>query len=171
MSKEIINRVAKSNLITINLEDYYVQGHRTNLDIKDWLDQELVLKEKEFREKLKSFDWSQYKNHFVALQCSSNAIIPAWAYLLIQTYLHGIAKKVVVGSIETLESIIYDYTIENLNLDHCKNKPVIVKGCSDKIVPQNAYVKLVNKLQPIAKSIMYGEACSSVPLYKKRKEL
>lgn len=171
MSKEIINRVAKSNLITINLEDYYPQGQRTHLDIKDWLDQELVLKENEFREELKSIDWSQYKNHFVALHCSSNAIIPAWAYLLIQTHLHGIAKKVVVGSIETLESIIYDYTIENLDLDYCKNKPVIVKGCSDKMVPQNAYVKLVNKLQPIAKSIMYGEACSSVPLYKKRKEL
>lgn len=165
---EIVNRVAKSSLITIDLEDFYPTGTRTLLDIKDWLYDGLILKEKEFRNTLLKFDWHQFKNHHVALHCSSEAIVPAWAFMLIQTHLHGIAKTVIVGTLETLETVLYSFIIVDLDLSFCKNKPVIVKGCSNKPVPQNAYLLIIEKLQSVAKSIMYGEACSSVPLYKNK---
>lgn len=164
----IVNRVAKSSLITIDLEDFYPTGTRTLLDIKDWLYEGLILKEKEFRNTLLNFDWQQFKDHHVALHCSSEAIIPAWAFMLIQTHLHGIAKTVIVGSLETLETVLYTSIIDSLDLSYCKDKPVIVKGCSNKPVPQNAYLLIIEKLQQVAKSIMYGEACSSVPLYKNK---
>ena len=165
---EIVNRVAKSSLITIDLEDFYPTGTRTLLDIKDWLCDGLILKEKEFRNTLLKFDWHQFNNHHVALHCSSEAIVPAWAFMLIQTHLHGIAKTVIVGTLETLETVLYTSIIVDLDLSFCKNKPVIVKGCSNKPVPQNAYLLIIEKLQSVAKSIMYGEACSSVPLYKNK---
>ena len=167
--EDIVNRVANSSLITIDLEDYYPAGERTVLDIKDWLYEGLILKEKEFRNTLKNFDWQQFKNHHIALYCSSEAIIPAWAFLLIQTHLHGIAKTVVFGTLEILETVLYTTIIENLDVSVYKDKPVIVKGCSDKAVPQNAYLLLSKKLQGVARSIMYGEACSAVPLFKKNK--
>mgnify|MGYP000191593795 FL=1 len=167
--EDIVNRVANSSLITIDLEDYYPAGERTVLDIKDWLYEGLILKEKEFRNTLKNFDWQQFKNHHIALCCSSEAIIPAWAFLLIQTHLHGIAKTVVFGTLEILETVLYTTIIENLDVSVYKDKPVIVKGCSDKAVPQNAYLLLSKKLQGVARSIMYGEACSAVPLFKKNK--
>ncbi|MDA9576340.1 DUF2480 family protein [Flavobacteriaceae bacterium] len=167
--EDIVNRIANSSLITIDLEDYYPAGERTVLDIKDWLYEGLILKEKEFRNTLKNFDWQQFKNHHIALCCSSEAIIPAWAFLLIQTHLHGIAKTVVFGTLEILETVLYTTIIENLDVSVYKDKPVIVKGCSDKAVPQNAYLLLSKKLQVVARSIMYGEACSAVPLFKKNK--
>ena len=166
-SSEIINRVANSALITIDLEDYYPKGTRVCFDIKDWLHEGLVLRETEFRSLVNTHDWSAYKDQFIALHCSSDAIIPGWAYMLIRLQLSGIAKQVVVGDLETLETTLYQTTIDNLDLHFCENKPVIIKGCSNKPVPQNAYLFLIDKLQPIAKSIMYGEACSSVPLFKK----
>lgn len=165
---EIVNRVAKSSLITIDLEDFYPTGTRTLLDIKDWLYDGLILKEKEFRNTLLKFDWHQFKNHHVALHCSSEAIVPAWAFMLIQTHLHGVAKTVIVGTLETLETVLYTSIIVDLDLSFCENKPVIVKGCSNKPVPQNAYLLIIEKLQSVAKSIMYGEACSFVPLYKNK---
>ena len=164
----IVNRVAKSSLITIDLEDFYPTGTRTLLDIKDWLYEGLILKEKEFRNTLLNFDWQQFKDHHVALHCSSEAIIPAWAFMLIQTHMHGIAKTVIVGTLETLETVLYTPIIDSLDLSYCKDKPVIVKGCYNKPVPQNAYLLIIEKLQEVAKSIMYGEACSSVPLYKNK---
>jgi len=167
--EDIVNRIANSSLITIDLEDYYPAGERTVLDIKDWLYEGLILKEKEFRNTLKNFDWQQFKNHHIALCCSSEAIIPTWAFLLIQTHLHGIAKTVVFGTLEILETVLYTTIIENLDVSVYKDKPVIVKGCSDKAVPQNAYLLLSKKLQGVARSIMYGEACSAVPLFKKNK--
>ena len=164
---EIINRVANSALITIDLEEYYPKGVRVCFDIKDWLHEGLVLREKEFRTFVKTHDWTVYENQFVALHCSTDAIIPGWAFMLIRLQLSGIAKQVVVGDLETLETALYQIIINDLDLSFCSNKPVIVKGCSNKPVPKNAYLFLINKLQPIAKSIMYGEACSSVPLFKK----
>ena len=164
---EIINRVANSALITIDLEDYYPKGTRVCFDVKDWLYEDLVLREKEFRTFVNTHDWAVYKNQFVALHCSTDAIIPGWAFMLIRLQLSGIAKQVVVGDLETLETALYQIIINDLDLSFCSNKPVIVKGCSNKPVPKNAYLFLINKLQPIAKSIMYGEACSSVPLFKK----
>lgn len=166
MPDEIINRVANSSLVTINLEDYYPNGKRIVFDIKDWLFEGFVLREKDFREHVKQFDWSQYQDTYVALTCSSDAIIPAWAFILISIHLEPFTKKTIIGNLEQLETSIYQDVLKNLDLSEFNGKPIIIKGCSKKPVPQNAYVMLANKLKPIAKSIMYGEACSSVPLYK-----
>ena len=167
MSSEIVNRVANSKLVTVNLEDFYPAGERIVFDIKDWLLEGIVLREKEFRASAKAHDWIQYQGCYVALTCSTDAIIPGWAYMLLSTYLSPVAKKVVVGNQEMLETILFTEVIQKLDVSEYKDLPVIIKGCSRKPVPQNAYIQLINKLQPVAKSIMYGEACSSVPLYKK----
>lgn len=167
MEKEIINRVANSKLVTIDLEDYYPEGKRVLFDIKDWLFEGLVLREKDFREKVKNFDWSQYQKCYVALTCSTDAIIPAWAYMLLTVNLEPFIEKAVIGNLEALETSIYQDIINQLDTLEFQGKPIIIKGCSNKPVPVNAYTMLINKLKPIAKSIMYGEACSSVPLYKR----
>lgn len=169
MAEEIINRVADSKLITFNLEDFYQEGERVLFDVKDWLLEGFVLREKDFREQAKSHDWIKYEGKFIALTCSSDAIIPAWAFMLVATYLQPYAKKVVTGDLETLETVLYTETLQNLDVSGLKDKPVIVKGCAHKPVPKNAYLLLIEKLQPVVKSLMYGEACSSVPLYKKAK--
>lgn len=165
---EIINKVANSKLVVIDLEDFYPEGRRIVFDIKDWLFMELVLKEKEFREKAKNYDWSQYKDTYVALHCSSDAIVPGWAYLLLTSYLAPHAKKVVTGSLTDLENILYTEILQKSDFSKFTDVPVIIKGCSNKPVPENAYTLLIQKLQPIAKSIFYGEACSSVPIFKKK---
>ena len=167
MSTKIVNRVANSQLKTIDLEEFYPQGTRTTIDIKNWLFQELILKETEFREHLKNHDWSQYKNNFVALTCSSDAIIPSWAFMLITTYLAPFSKKVVVGDLKTLETAIFQDIITRFNIETYKNMPVIIKGCANKPIPETAYLQLIQKLQPEVKSIMFGEACSTVPLFKR----
>ena len=168
MKDEIINRVANSKLITVNLEDYYPEGKRVLFDIKDWLFEGFVLKEKDFRKQAIEFDWSQYQDAYVALTCSTDAIIPGWAYMLLSIQLEPFAKKVVIGNLDTLETSIYQDILNNIDVSEFKEKPIIIKGCSNKPVPQNAYIMLATKLKPIAKSIMYGEACSSVPLYKNK---
>lgn len=167
MAKEIINRVANSKLKVIDLEDYYLDGKRILFDIKDWLLKGLVLREKEFRASVLGHDWSQYKDCYVALHCSTEAIVPDWAYMLITIQLNNFAKKVVIGNLDHLESILFASIISNLNVRLYKDMPVIIKGCSHKPVPSNAMVMLTERLQPVAKSIMFGEACSSVPLYKR----
>lgn len=169
MADEIINRVAQSKLEVIDLEDYYPQGKRVQFDIKDWLHEGLVLREKEFRQYVKEHDWSQYQDQYLALNCSTDAIIPAWAYLLISIELASYSKKTIIGNLDALETSIYQDIIKDLDLNLYQDKPIIIKGCSNKPVPDNAYVLLSEVLQPIAKSIMYGEACSSVPLFKKKK--
>ena len=165
---EIVNRVAQSKLLTFDLEDYYPAGERVLLDIKEWLYEEIILKEKDFRAHVENHDWEQYKNVFVALCCSSDAIIPGWAYMLVSTKLQPYAKKVVLGSLEDLETTLFQAIIEDLDISDFKDKPVIIKGCSNKPVPPNAYLWATIKLQAVAKSIMYGEACSSVPLFKRK---
>jgi len=169
MSKEIVNRVAASNLITIDLEEFYPDGKRTIFDISKWLYEGFILKEKDFRERVESHNWSQYRDNYVALTCSTDAIIPSWSYLLITTKLSLFAKKIVVGNLELLETIIYQEIISNLQLDSFKDKPIIIKGCTNKPIPSTISVQLVQKLIPVAKSIMFGEACSTVPLYKSQK--
>ena len=169
MSEEIINRVANSKLVTIDLEDFYPKGERKIIDIKDWLFQELILKEKDFRTFVNDYHWEQYTNSYVALHCSVDAIIPSWAYLLISTKLAGIAKKTVVGSLEMLETVLYNDIINALDITDFYQKPIIIKGCSNKPIPQSAYIFLIEKLIPITNSILFGEACSTVPLYKNRK--
>lgn len=168
MKEEIVNRVANSVLVTLDLEDFYPEEKRATIDISQWLFEGIVLREKDFREALKNQDWSQYRDCYVALYCSTDAIIPGWAYILVSLELSNFAKKTVVGSLETLESILYSEIIRSLDLQPYINKPVIIKGCAHKPIPQNAFVLLAQRLQPIAKSIMYGEACSSVPLFKKK---
>lgn len=168
MSDEIINRVANSKLITIDLEDFYPEGKRVVFDIKDWLFEGLILREKDFRLKAKEHDWSQYQDNYVALTCSTDAIVPGWAYMLLTTYLNTFAKKVLIGNLETLETSLYQDIINKIDVSFYTDKPVIIKGCANKPVPENAYILLTTKLMSVAKSVMYGEACSSVPLYKRR---
>ena len=169
MAEEIINRVANSKLKVIDLEDYYPNGQRILFDIKDWLLEGLVLREKDFRLYVAEYDWSQYNNCYVALHCSTDAIVPDWAYMLISLELQNYSNLTVVGSLEDLESLIYSSIIAELDLSIYQDMPVIIKGCSNKPVPTNALVLLSQKLKPIAKSIMFGEACSSVPLFKRKK--
>lgn len=169
MAGEIVNRVAQSQLITIDLEQFYPKGKRAILDIAQWLDNGMVLREKEFRAQLKAHDWSVYQDQFIALHCSTEAILPAWASLLVTTYLQPYARKVVLGNLKDLEVQLFAEEIQLLDLSPYKDQPVIIKGCSEKTVPQDAYVQLIAKLQPVVKSLFYGEACSSVPLYKKKK--
>ena len=169
MADTIVNRVAESALITFDLEDLYQFGDRKSIDLSQWLCEGLMLKEKEFRVQLKDHDWSIYQDQFIALYCSTEAIFPAWAFLLVTTYLQPFVKKVVIGSIQDLEVQLFCEEIQLLDVTRFKDKPVIIKGCSDKTVPQGSYVQLIAKLQPVVKSLFYGEACSSVPLYKKKK--
>jgi hypothetical protein len=166
---EIINKVANSTLEVFDLEDYYPNGTRTQIDISQWLFEGFLLKEKDFREALKNHDWSQYQNHYVAIYCSTDAIIPAWATILVTVYLTPYAYKVVQGNFTDLETALYQEIILSLDFTKYQDKPVILKGCSKKPVPESAYIMAIQKLQPFAKSIMYGEACSAVPLYKKGK--
>lgn len=169
MSKEIINKVANSPLVTIDLEELYPEGERVLLDISDWLYEGLILKEKDFRESVKNHDWKQYQNTFVALTCKTDAIIPSWAYMLITTQLANYTQKIVVGNLEMLETAIFQEIIATLDINIYKDKPVIIKGCSDKPIPETAQVQLIEKLLPTARTIMFGEACSTVPLYKRKK--
>jgi hypothetical protein len=166
---EIVNKVANSVLEVFDLEDYYPSGIRTQLDISQWLLDGFLLKEKDFREALKNHNWFQYQNHFVAIHCSTDAIIPAWASILVTVYLSPFAKKVVVGNFIDLETSLYQEILSTLDYSKYQDKPIILKGCSKKPVPESAYIMAIQKLQPFAKSIMYGEACSAVPLYKKSK--
>jgi hypothetical protein len=166
---EIVNKVANSVLEVFDFEDYYPSGIRTQLDISQWLLDGFLLKEKDFREALKNHDWSQFQNHFVAIHCSTNAIIPAWASILVTVYLSPFTKKVVFGNLTDLETSLYQEILSTLDYSKYQDKPIILKGCSKKPVPESAYIMAIQKLQPFAKSIMYGEACSAVPLYKKSK--
>ncbi|WP_026914725.1 DUF2480 family protein [Christiangramia portivictoriae] len=167
MAEEIVNRVAESKLVTFNLEDFYPRGERIVFDISDWLLEGLVLREKDFREQARNHNWEQYNGAYVALVCSTDAIVPSWAFMLVSSYLQGIAKKTIIGDLENLESHLYQEVIDHLDVSDLEDKPVIIKGCSNKPVPKNAYIMIMQKLQPVVKSLMYGEACSSVPLYKK----
>lgn len=165
--EEIVNRVASSKLITFNLEDLYTPGRRMQLDIAQWLHEGFILREKDFREALKEHDWEQYQDAYIALHCSTDAILPGWAFLLVSSYLNPFVKLVTVGNLQDLETALYQLELENLDVSSYTDKYVIIKGCSNKPVPQNAYVQLLQKLQPVVKNLMFGEACSSVPLYKK----
>ena len=166
-NNEIRNKVAESNLVTFNLEDLYTQGNRKTFDLKDFLFEGLMLREKEYRQKLKEFDWLVYKDAFVNIECTADAVVPQWAFMLAATYLQQVAKRIVMGSQETLETALFLESLSNLNVQQFKDERVIVKGCSKYPVPTSAYVEFVSKLRPVAKSIMYGEACSTVPLYKR----
>ncbi len=167
--EEIVNKVASSSLVVFDLEDYYPKGIRTQIDISKWLLEGFLLKEKDFREHLKHHDWSQYQDQLVAINYSTDVVISAWAKLLVAIHLVSFAKKVVNGNLEDLDSSIYQEILAAIDYSIYKDKPIIIKGCSKKPVPESAYILAASYLQPFARSIMYGEACSAVPLYKKSK--
>jgi Protein of unknown function (DUF2480) len=169
MENEIINKVANSSLVTFDLEEYYQPGERVLIDLKDQLFQGLILREKDLRDFIKTHNWSQYQNKYVAINCSADAIIPTWAYMLITIAVTPYAAKVVLGSIERLNEIIFSQTIEKINWNNFKEAKVVIKGCSKIRVPESAYVEVVNKLKPVASSIMFGEPCSTIPLFKRPK--
>jgi hypothetical protein len=166
MSEEIINKVANSGLITIDLEEFYPKGERVVFDLKPLLFQELILKEKDFREFIKQHDWASYKDKMVAITCSADAVVPTWAFMLVSIALEPFAEKIIFGNLETLEAIIFNEVLQTITYPDYQDKRVVIKGCSNLPVSTNAYVELVRGLRPYAKSIMYGEPCSTVPLYK-----
>jgi hypothetical protein len=157
-------------LEVFDLEDYYPKGIRAQIDISDWLLEGFLLKEKDFREHLKNHNWSQYQDQYVAINCSTDAIVPAWASILVAVQLAAFAKKIVNGNIEDLDSSLYEELLSTIDYSVYENKAVIIKGCSKKPVPMRAYILAAHYLQPFARSIMYGEACSAVPLYKSPKK-
>lgn len=166
---EISNRVAASPIISLNMEEFYPREERMGFDVSNYLVERLLLKEKEFRQALKELDWSIYKDKWVAIYCSEDAIVPTWAYMLVCTYLDGLAKGYCVGNLENLEQYIAEQTLRNLPLEEFKDRPVVIKGCSKVSIPLFAYGRLVSLLQKEAKSLMFGEPCSTVPLVKKPK--
>lgn len=171
MSDIIENKVAKSGLINIDLAKYYPKGERVLFDIKPLLWQEFVLKEKDFRQFIKENDWSVYEDKFVAVYNTADAIVPSWAYMLVVAALEPYAKKVVYGNLEALETVIFiDSLHQNFKGAEYTDKRVIVKGCGDLPITNAAYLEVVNLLKPHVKSLMFGEACSSVPVYKAPKK-
>jgi hypothetical protein len=167
---EIINRVASSPLVTFNLEDYYPEGERVLYDIRDNLFQEMILREKDFRAFVKEHDWSQYEGKLVALHCSVDAIVPTWAYMLLVTKLEPYARMVVFGGLDTLEAALYQQALSKVDPEEFRDAKVVVKGCGKYPVPVFAYTEITRILRPYAASIMFGEPCSTVPLYKKSKK-
>jgi hypothetical protein len=163
---EIINKVANSSLEVFDLEDYYPSGIRTQIDIAQWLEEGFLLKEIEFREVLINHDWAQYQNHYVAIHCSTDAILPAWATILVTVHLQPFAQKIILGKKEEIDTILYHELLSKIDYTLYQNKPVILKGCSKKPVPESAYVFAIQNLQKVARSVMFGEACSAVPLFK-----
>jgi Protein of unknown function (DUF2480) len=169
MEETLVNRVAQSGLITLNLENFFPEGEMSHFDLKSFLFMELILKEKDFREALKNHDWQQYEGKNLLVYCSTDAIIPVWAYMLVVTYAESFAKEIFQGDEEDFIKSYYFNTIENMDLSAFEGQKLVVKGCSDLPVPPAAYLFLTKKLRPIAQSIMYGEPCSTVPIYKKAK--
>ncbi|MSP58145.1 MAG: hypothetical protein CK532_04055 [Flavobacteriales bacterium] len=162
------NKVASSGLITLNLEDYYPSCDRKVIDIKDVLYMGRVLKEKDFREWAKNHDWEQYKEASVAITCSVDAIIPFWAYMIIVSNLSGIAIHAVFGDLNTLDAVLWHNALASLDIESYRNERVVVKGCGVMPVSAAAYAEITRLLVGVTKSIMYGEPCSTVPVYKSK---
>jgi uncharacterized protein DUF2480 len=166
MSEEIINKVAESGLVQFDLEELYPRGERVLFDLKGWLFEELILKEKDFRDGLKKHDWSKYSSAYVAVTCTADAIVPTWAYMLVVSHLQPVAAKVVMGDLQKLEEELFKEAISKLDPEKFRDARIVMKGCGDK-VPASAYVDFTTFLRPLAKSILYGEPCSTVPVYKR----
>jgi hypothetical protein len=168
MNDPIINKVAESGLISLDLEKYYPSGEVAVFDMKDHLFMGMILKEKDFREKLKSLDWSVFQDKNVAVTCTADAIIPVWAYMLVATYLGPIAKEIVMGDEKELHKSIYLKNLATIDVNEFTDKRVVIKGCGETPIGDFAYMEITKLLRPVAKSIMYGEPCSTVPIYKKK---
>ncbi len=169
IENQIINKVANSGLVSLDLETFYPKGERVLYDLKQNLFMDLILKEKDFREFLKIHDWSQYAGKNVAITCTEDVLIPTWAYMLLVSKLQPFAHKIVLGNLDKLEEVLFDEALSNINLEPFYNAKIVIKGCSKEAVPTSAYVKITELLQPIAQSIMFGEPCSTVPIFKRAK--
>jgi len=167
MADTIENKVAASGLINLNLEDFYPKGKRIQIDLKEFLFEGLILKEKEFRSVVKSYDWNEYKDAFVAIHCSVDAIVPTWAYMLVSVHLEPHAQKIVFGDLNTLETILFHENLEKIDLEKYRNEKIIINGCGNLPIHESAYVEITRILKPVVQSLMFGEACSTVPLYKR----
>jgi hypothetical protein len=168
MSEAIVNKIANSGLITIDLEIYLPGENVATFDLKDHLFMGLILKEKDFREGLKNLDWSVYRDKYVAITCSADAIIPAWAYMLVVTYLDGVAKDSYVGTAEEMQKHLFLKNIGAIDVNEFTDQRIVVKGCGDVNIESFAYAEITKVLLPVVKSIMYGEPCSTVPVFKKK---
>ncbi len=168
MSDNLINKVAQSGLITLDLEDFFPKEEIVEFDVKDFLFRGLILKEVEFRDALKHHDWQIYKDKSIAIFCSTDAILPQWSFMLIATYLLKETTKFHFGTKEEIEYQLFLQNIKNIDSTKYKDERIIIKGCGTKTVTGEAYITITKKLQPVVKSLMFGEACSTVPIYKKK---
>lgn len=167
MSDTFVNKVAESGIITIDLENFFPKEAVVLFDLKDYLFMGLILKEKEFRQALKALDISVYENKNVAITCTADAIIPMWAYMLVASLLQPVAKNVVLGGTEEVKQKLLIKNIERIDINEYTEKRVVIKGCGETPIPEEAYLQITHLLRPVVKSIMYGEPCSTVPVYKK----
>lgn len=167
MNDPIINKVAESGLITIDLEKFYPSAGHVVFDMKDHLFMGLILKEKDFREALKKMDWSLYKDKNVAVTCSADAVIPVWAYMLVAAWLQPVAKEIIMGDEKELHKTLFIKNISAIDPEEYRDKRIVVKGCGETPIADFAYMEITKLLRPVAKSIMYGEPCSTVPIFKK----
>jgi len=168
IQENIINKVAQSGLVTLDPAAFYPVGDRVVYDIKDNLFHGLILKEKDLREFVKEHDWTQYQGKNVAITCSVDAIVPAWAYMLIANRMAPYARDVVFGDAAIMETVLFEKAMADANLEQYRDQRVVIKGCGDTEVPVSAYVELTKRLTPIVKSLMFGEPCSTVPIYKRK---
>ncbi|MFN3999820.1 DUF2480 family protein [Algoriphagus sp.] len=166
---DIVNRVSLSSIISLNLEEIYPKEERIIFDLKPFLWQELILKEQDFRKALKVIDWENYREKWVAITCSADAIVPTWAFMLVCTYLQHVSKGYAIGNLDALETLISETVISTFDLESFRDRPVVIKGCSNFPIPLFAYGRMISALQPVAKSLMFGEPCSTVPLFKRSK--
>jgi Protein of unknown function (DUF2480) len=169
MDGVLVNKVSESGLVTLDLEDYYPKEETAVFDMKDHLFMGMILKEKDFRETMKNLDLAPYKGMNVALNCSADAIIPMWAYMLAASYLEPVANEIVFGDADFLHKTLFLKNIAKINTADYNDKRVVIKGCGELPVSETAYVAITSLLRPVAKSIMYGEPCSTVPIYKRSK--
>lgn len=167
MSEQFVNKVAESGLITIDLEKYIPKGENMLFDLREYLFMELILKEKEFRASLKETEWEKFRDKNVAIVCSADAIIPVWAYMLVASYLQPVAKEIVMGDAQELEKKLFIQNIDAININEFADKRIVIKGCGETPIADFAYMEITKRLLPVVKSIMYGEPCSTVPVYKK----
>jgi hypothetical protein len=168
MDDMLVNKVASSGLITINLEEYLPAGAIETFDLKDHLFMQLILKEKDFREAMKGFDWSIYQDKNVAIVCSVDAIIPLWAYMLVVSYLEPVAKEVYVGTAAEMHKHLFIGNISSIDVNEFRDQRIVIKGCGETAIESFAYAEITKRLRPVVKSIMYGEPCSTVPIFKKK---
>lgn len=168
-TEKLVNRVANSRLKTINLEKFFPEKEIAEFDLKDFLFKELILREKEYRDALKEYNWEEFEGKLVALHCSTDAILPTWAFMLAASYLQPVAEEVFFGTKPALLEKYFRDQIRKIDIEKYDDELIVIKGCSNHPVPVSAYVELTGALRPFARSIMFGEACSAVPIFKKNR--